>query len=1012
MINRFNKQRLLNSAVLTIGGAFAALSFAGSAQAQCVVSPAATPVAGTVTCATTVTANSTNAGTSPAFDRNYNVDTSTVNFTGTVNGAITGYGLAFTNTLSGPNALNVVNNGSVQIDAPNTATFGGNSALEVTAIGATPVNYSGEGNVINLSTTAGHGLDFFMQGSGDLIANVGVAGGPATTITAAAPNSSAIQVNRTLGTGGNVTINTTSDTTLRAAFAGINIDSTGPGTMTVNNAATIGSLTTPSTLLFGVRVAENGAGTGAILINNSGNIGTATDRISTGLYANAANATSTASVSVINTSGNIFTSSAGLEIDNFSNGNAIISNGSGTINSTNYGIFGLNSGIGTMTVTTGTGAVTGTTVEGIHTSVTTGATAITTGSGAVTGATGINAVSTTGPQTIIANGVVTGTAGSGIVSNTAGLRTITVGTAGNVTGTTQSILLSNTGGGTVNNNGIIGAASTGLAINAATATAPVTVNNNGGSTLNGRMTLGTGADVVNNSGTFNTQGTTDFGAGFDTLNNNLPGVINLTGATTFANLETFNQNGTLNLNSYTLTGGPGTFTNGGTINTTGTGAGLAGYTALSNTGTMNLAGGTFNAPVGPFNNSGTVNATNGSTMITGQTVFNNSGTINLRDGATGDFLTIDSNYVGSSPATLNIDASQTASDRLIINGNAGGSTTVNATFLGGGLINIPGNLVVDNATSAPNAFVLGTVNGNTSPLVNYALEQRGPDYYLTAAPTAAAFDPIRLGALASSIWYQSADEVQNQTDLPAVTVGASVWGQAYYSQDRFGNRNDAVVLQGTTFNVDSRVKTRRMGIQAGVDYGFGGARVGLTGGYGEAKTRSDFSSGLKATGWNAGLYGQFGGYTGFHGSALVKHDSYKVRFTDGAFLGERSRLRANGVDGSLGYRFGMGEGTMLDAKVGLSHVNTKVGNIDAFGFNYDYGRIKSTRGRAGLRATFASGDLAPYIDASIHHEFNGNRNLRLFDGLNSFDLDTRGRGTWGRIEAGLTGSQGPGPILA
>src|SRR4051794_17162987 len=112
------RTRLLGSAAIGLGLTMVAAS---PAQAACVVTPAATPVAGTVVCATTTTTNTTYLGVSPAVDRNYNVDTSAGAFTGTVStGAIVdGFGLAFTNTLGGANALNVVNNGAVQVNLGN-----------------------------------------------------------------------------------------------------------------------------------------------------------------------------------------------------------------------------------------------------------------------------------------------------------------------------------------------------------------------------------------------------------------------------------------------------------------------------------------------------------------------------------------------------------------------------------------------------------------------------------------------------------------------------------------------------------------------------------------------------------------------------------------------------------------------------------------------------------------------------------------------------------------------------
>jgi hypothetical protein len=56
--------------------------------------------------------------------------------------------------------------------------------------------------------------------------------------------------------------------------------------------------------------------------------------------------------------------------------------------------------------------------------------------------------------------------------------------------------------------------------------------------------------------------------------------------------------------------------------------------------------------------------------------------------------------------------------------------------------------------------------------------------------------------------------------------------------------------------------------------------------------------------------------------------------------------------------------------------------------------------------------LAPYVSASVIREFNGDGKITLFDGGDQFNLDTNGKGTWVRVEAGLSGNDGPGPILA
>jgi outer membrane autotransporter protein len=88
--------------------------------------------------------------------------------------------------------------------------------------------------------------------------------------------------------------------------------------------------------------------------------------------------------------------------------------------------------------------------------------------------------------------------------------------------------------------------------------------------------------------------------------------------------------------------------------------------------------------------------------------------------------------------------------------------------------------------------------------------------------------------------------------------GFGAWGQAYWGNDKTHGDQDVTVF-GTDFVVD-RVKTKRMGIQAGVDYLFGNFVVGVTGGYerADADIRNSASD-FEAKGYNVGGYAMFGG---------------------------------------------------------------------------------------------------------------------------------------------------------
>ena len=170
-------------------------------------------------------------------------------------------------------------------------------------------------------------------------------------------------------------------------------------------------------------------------------------------------------------------------------------------------------------------------------------------------------------------------------------------------------------------------------------------------------------------------------------------------------------------------------------------------------------------------------------------------------------------------------------------------------------------------------------------------------------------------------------------------------------------------IEGVDFDVDNELETKRYGIQAGVDYGFGSGRVGLTGGYGWAKADGDSDADLKAKGWNIGLYGQFGGMLGFHGEFLAKHDRYNGEFDDGAFDGEKFDIRPTGIDGSLGYRFGIGGDANRSTSMPAS-ATSRPRSTTSTPLASTMTSRNGPRPAAGLglRAMFGGG-LAPYIYA-------------------------------------------------
>ncbi|MDR2875509.1 MAG: autotransporter outer membrane beta-barrel domain-containing protein, partial [Methylobacillus sp.] len=152
---------------------------------------------------------------------------------------------------------------------------------------------------------------------------------------------------------------------------------------------------------------------------------------------------------------------------------------------------------------------------------------------------------------------------------------------------------------------------------------------------------------------------------------------------------------------------------------------VSGVNAMSNTGIWNTAGGTNAFGNGTLINSGTINAAAVGAPTAVTTVFGglnsftlaSQGTLNLGNGIVGDVARIDGNYIGQGgtitlDTTLDTDGSP--SDRLVINGNATGTTRIIITNVGGTGDETTGNgieVVQINGTSTSTAFALGNPGG-------------------------------------------------------------------------------------------------------------------------------------------------------------------------------------------------------------------------------------------------------------------------------------------------------------
>ncbi|MBA3512510.1 hypothetical protein [Sphingomonas sp.] len=417
---------------------------------------------------------------------------------------------------------------------------------------------------------------------------------------------------------------------------------------------------------------------------------------------------------------------------------------------------------------------------------------------------------------------------------------------------------------------------------------------------------------------------------------------------------------------------------------------------------------------------GTVRSVNGNGVLQNCETFNNSGTISMIDGAANDTLTVCNNYVGLAGARLGIDVGGNAggltADRLIVPGNASGTTGVNLNLIAGSAVVDPdGVLIVDAGTATGNPFNL--IGPTSAGLINYALRQTGADTFLVSSPDEAIFDIATMSLMGQEMWHQSSGAHQSCAASRRNDLGFTrkqpfgICAQLYGSEDRTGDNDRSATVFDTDLTFSDRLKTKRRGAQ--VELAFHGANLdaGVTLGY--AHSWADARSGTRfhAEGYNYGAFAQFGMASGLYAGALIKRDNYDARISNGLII-PRTDFdgRSTGIDGEVGWRT-PSFGALLDVHAGLSYVKSKMDDFTTGNIAFDNDSETSLRGRIGARLGW-SGSYNPYVDAKLFHEFNGDSDVEVRSGSLVDRIEGRGRGTWGRLEAGLGAGAGGGPLFS
>ncbi|MCY7270591.1 MAG: autotransporter domain-containing protein, partial [Sphingomonas bacterium] len=433
----------------------------------------------------------------------------------------------------------------------------------------------------------------------------------------------------------------------------------------------------------------------------------------------------------------------------------------------------------------------------------------------------------------------------------------------------------------------------------------------------------------------------------------------------------------------------------------------------------------FGAGTDVFTSSGTVrtaisSAVAETVVFSGlETFANAAGLIDLRDGGVNDVFSLSGNYVATGDARLGVNIGGTIAgltgDLLVIGGTTSGTTSVLLNILGSAAVIDPDGVRIVDALGGTGLFTGSVSTG----FVNYDVIMIGPDAFVVSNADGAIFDVGLLGTMAQDMWYQSADahlacSASRKNDFgDDRKSNVALCAQLYLSHDRYGDGDNSSTLFGTTLDYSDRIKTKRRGAQ--VDLGFrtgGNFTVGLTAGYAHAESDDvGLGSALDVEGYNLGVFAQFGSKVGFYASALVKWDKFDTRFGNASLVGQvRPDGKSFGVDGEIGWRT-TNFGPMFDIYAGVSHVRTKLDDFTAGFIDFSPDRMTSTRGRLGARLGW-SGSWAPFIDAKLFHEFSGDSDIQVGSGLLVDSFERTGRGTWARLEGGIGGGAGGGPLLS
>ncbi|VVE63775.1 Adhesin BmaC autotransporter [Pandoraea anapnoica] len=383
-----------------------------------------------------------------------------------------------------------------------------------------------------------------------------------------------------------------------------------------------------------------------------------------------------------------------------------------------------------------------------------------------------------------------------------------------------------------------------------------------------------------------------------------------------------------------------------------------------------------------------------------------SASLGATPGALGTF-TIAGDYVGNNGtalfgATVAPDGS-TASDKLVINGNASGTTLLKLTVSGTGVPTSGAGiqLVQVNGTASDGAFKLAAPI--QAGAYQYLLRKVGPvggdpSWYLSTsyasgqtAYRAAAVGYAMTPQLNSDFGYTMLGRLQERmgsvrgVSVPGEDASNGVWGRLY------GKTMDAT-LSGR-FGADERMFAAQFGRDWRLNMdasGMGGsALVGLTATFGTASASFSDSARTQdptlsaATGTVSMQAQSVGAYwtrilpQGAFIDVTTQFSHYRNKYSDVAGVGATQNGFGAALSGEVGHRFSiLGSGFTVEPQVQLAyqylHLNGFSDSVSSVSGN----TTNALRGRVGVKLNTPDlgnavgvGSASPYLSVDVVHDF-------------------------------------------